>query len=183
MTLSRFPITAIPRVATAWPDGPSWYSQFDARKVLRTDLDVGGRTLSVYNVHIPVQLGERRLLHASFYRDVHTRVRHRAAEYGALRRDVAANHNAKLVAGDFNTTAAMGDVDWLRSHMSDAVHADSSLYPASWPAAGPTLWRLDWAFTTGIQVYRYAFRGPEGMSDHRAQDLRLSLDSDPKGQR
>ncbi|GAB3973111.1 endonuclease/exonuclease/phosphatase family protein [Actinoallomurus acanthiterrae] len=177
VTLSRYPIVATPPIATAWPEDPSWYSQFQKRKVLRTDLDVGGRTLSVYNVHIPVQLGQRRLLHASFYRDVHTRVRHRTAEYSALRRDVAANHNPKLIAGDFNTTASMGEVGWFRSHLSDAVRADGSLYPASWPSVGPTLWRLDWAFTTGLHVYRYGFRSPEGMSDHRAQDLWLSLRS------
>ncbi|GLY85592.1 hypothetical protein Airi02_035210 [Actinoallomurus iriomotensis] len=175
VTLSRYPIVATPRIATAWPDGPSWYSRFEARKVLRTDLSVGGRTLSVYNVHIPVQLGERRLLHPSFYRDVHTRVRHRTAEYDALRRDVAANHDPKLIAGDFNTTPSMGEVRWFRSHLSDAVRADHALYPASWPASGPTLWRLDWAFTSGLHVYRYGFRGSEGMSDHRAQYLRLSL--------
>jgi endonuclease/exonuclease/phosphatase family metal-dependent hydrolase len=192
MTLSRFPIAAAVQL-----DGErtqlfraAWRAQFgDQRmigRVLRTDLSVGDRTLSVYNVHMPLQLGERRLLTEKFYLDVRARVEHRKTEFAALRRDVEGNDGPVLVAGDFNTTAAMGDLRWLRSRLDDAAHAGNTIYPASWPAAGPdarqhvpagtpALWRLDWAFTSNARVLGYTVAGSEGMSDHRAQELRMAL--------
>ncbi|GAA3815629.1 endonuclease/exonuclease/phosphatase family protein [Sphaerisporangium flaviroseum] len=179
VTLSRFPIVATPRVGPARALGPTspWRSVFDLSKVLRTDLRVGASVLTAYNVHIPAQykLGDDPLT-PRFYTDLYGRDSARRAQFGGLRFDIGANRNPVVVAGDFNTTAAMGDLRGLPARLSDAGHAAGSLYPASWPAAGPTLWRLDWTFTAGPQVHRYRFLDPQGMSDHHAQEVLISLE-------
>ncbi|MFC4586672.1 endonuclease/exonuclease/phosphatase family protein [Sphaerisporangium corydalis] len=180
VTLSRFPIVAAPKVgpaATLRPASP-WRSVYDLAKVLRTDLRVGASVLSVYNVHIPAQykVGDNPFT-SRFYADLRGRDALRRAQYRGLGADVGANGNPLLVAGDFNTTAAMGDLRGLPSRLTDAGRAAASLYPASWPAGGPALWRLDWAFTAGPNVHGYAFLDPQGMSDHRVQELLMSIES------
>lgn len=55
--------------------------------------------------------------------------------------------------------------------------ASASIYPDSWQSSGwLRLWRLDWTFTArGVRVHRYAFGDAEGMSDHRPQQITISL--------
>lgn len=179
VTLSRLPVVAAPLVGPGRDLGPfaAWGEVYEASKVLRTDLRVGGSVLSVYNVHIPAQVkaGDNPFT-AGFYARLRDRDSLRRAQFLGLRADLDANRGPLLVAGDFNTTAAMGDLRALPARLSDAAGAAGSLHPASWPAGGPTLWRLDWAFTAGPVVHRYRFLDPRGMSDHRAQELLVSVD-------
>ncbi|MFF2348778.1 endonuclease/exonuclease/phosphatase family protein [Kitasatospora sp. NPDC058115] len=178
ITLSRFPVLAAPPVGPALaPDAP-WAERFDRRKVLRTDVDVHGRTVSFYNVHIPVQVEPREsVFDGAFYRVVREADTARREQFTALERDAAANPNPLLIAGDFNTSPAMADLDPLRARFDDARSASGELYPGSWGGVlGTDWWRLDWAFTNrGLAVRRYAFVDDRGLSDHRAQDLRISL--------
>ncbi|MEZ0074653.1 endonuclease/exonuclease/phosphatase family protein [Planotetraspora sp. GP83] len=180
VTLSRFPIVASPPVgpARALSSGSPWLSAFTLGKVLRTDLRIGTSILSLYNVHIPTQymLNENPLTPA-FYTFLQDRNAARKAQFDGLEADVGANRNPLLVAGDFNSTYAMGDMGWLFHRLSSANRAARSLYPASWPAGGPALWQLDWAFTSSARVHGYRLLDPEGMSDHRAQGLVISIGS------
>ncbi|MFD2421836.1 endonuclease/exonuclease/phosphatase family protein [Amycolatopsis pigmentata] len=173
LTLSRFPVLGWPHVSAA-----DWWADFTTGKVLRTDLRVGTTTLSVYNVHIPVQVDMNRSpLHADFYGYTREADDQRHAQFSALTSDVGANPKPVLIAGDFNTSPAMADLAGLRSITADAARAARSLYPASWQAGSwMRFWRLDWAFTMhGVRVHRYEFEDPQGMSDHDAQDLTISL--------
>ncbi|WP_380283384.1 endonuclease/exonuclease/phosphatase family protein [Kitasatospora purpeofusca] len=178
VTLSRYPVLAAPPVGPApAPDAP-WAETFTRHKALRTDLDVNGRTVSFYNVHIPVQVDTREsVFGGAFYRVVREADAARREQFTALERDAAANPNPLLIAGDFNTSPAMADLDPLRARFDDARSASGDLYPGSWGGVlGTDWWRLDWAFTShAVAVQRYAFVGAQGMSDHRAQDLRISL--------
>ncbi|MET8996418.1 endonuclease/exonuclease/phosphatase family protein [Amycolatopsis sp. NPDC004169] len=178
LTLSRYPVLAQPRVGPdrGLPDGVPYDEVFESAKVLRTDLQVGRAVLSVYNVHLPVQVDvTRNPLSHGFYSYVHARDGLRKAQLAGLAEDVAANPNPLLVAGDFNTSPAMGDLDGLRGTLVDADRASSSLYPGSWPASAP-LWRLDWTLTTpGVRVHDYGFDDPAGLSDHDLQRTRISL--------
>jgi endonuclease/exonuclease/phosphatase family metal-dependent hydrolase len=82
------------------------------------------------------------------------------------------------VAGDFNTTAAMGDLKTLRGMLHDAASASSSVYPVSWNELwNLPLWRLDWAFTQHhVTVDSYALRKMgDRLSDHKAQILELTV--------
>ncbi|GGW29393.1 hypothetical protein GCM10010340_03830 [Streptomyces griseoloalbus] len=178
VTLSRFPVVARPAVGPArgTGGGSPWREVFERGKVLRTDIDVHGRVISFYNVHIPVQLDILRSpLTGGFYDEVHRRAAARERQYAALLRDVDANPRPVFVAGDFNTTPAMGDLDGLRDTLRDALPASGTLLPGTWNTEGLGLWRLDWAFTDDqLRVHRYDFDDPAGLSDHQAQDLVVS---------
>ncbi|WP_066361845.1 endonuclease/exonuclease/phosphatase family protein [Herbidospora mongoliensis] len=173
LTLSRFPITATRRVgpATALGPRPSWQEAFDLAKILRTDLLIGASTLSVYNVHIPVQA----VLNVNPFAGLRSRSSHRDAQFRGLHADLDANPHAALVSGDFNSTGAMGEMRPLFDRMASANAADDSLYPTSWYAGVLPLWQLDWTFTDGLEIHAYDLRDPRGQSDHRAQSAVVSL--------
>ncbi|WDG28765.1 endonuclease/exonuclease/phosphatase family protein [Streptomyces sp. CA-278952] len=165
ITLSRLPVAAT--VETA------------ARRTLRVDLEMpgDGRILATFNVHIPVQLRLISPLRTDFYRAVRSRAADRAREYRGLVGDVAGCPHPALIAGDFNTTAAIGDARRIARLGSDAVALSGRLCPTSWQARpGLRWWRLDWVLTTpGARVHRYRFRDPRGLSDHSVQEVSVSL--------
>ncbi|MFC4535799.1 endonuclease/exonuclease/phosphatase family protein [Sphaerisporangium dianthi] len=178
VTLSRHPIVASPPVGPARTLGPRppWRAAFDLAKVLRTDLRVGASTLSMYNVHVPTQyMLDENPLTSRFYANLQARNAARKAQFDGLRDDAGANAGPVLVSGDFNSTAAMGDMDWLFDRMESANRAAPYLHPSSWPAGGPALWQLDWTFTSAARVHGYRLVDPLGMSDHRAQALIVSV--------
>ncbi|GAA2899357.1 endonuclease/exonuclease/phosphatase family protein [Streptosporangium fragile] len=178
VTVSRFPIVATTRVGPARTlDSRSpWRSAFDLSKVLRTDVRVGASVLSVYNVHIPTQyMLDENPLTPEFYTRLRDRDARRGAQFRGLEADLGANRNATVVTGDFNSTYAMGDLRWLFHRLSSANRASRRPHLASWPAGGPALWQLDWTFTSSVGVHRYDLLDPRGMSDHRAQELLVSL--------
>lgn len=177
ITLSRFPL------APGEPaDDTCWRQEFDATKFLRTDARIGTVVLSLYNVHIPTQyvLGDNPF-RRSFYIGLRDRHRNRTTHLRKLRADLAVNPHAALVSGDFNSTAAMGELRWLLRRLRPANRAAREWWPASWPAGGPALWQLDWTFTRGVRVHRYRFLDPRGISDHRVQELLVSLKGNTHG--
>ncbi|MGY0070352.1 endonuclease/exonuclease/phosphatase family protein [Streptomyces sp. QTS137] len=179
VTLSRFPVVSRTPVGQGRgaEHGASWREEFEQGKVLRTDLDVRGRPVSFYNVHIPVQLDiERSVLSGGFYGEIRSRDAARRGHYEALLRDVSDNPHPVFVAGDFNTTPAMRDLDGIRNVLRDALPASATVLPGTWNSDGAGLWRLDWAFTDDLlEVHRYDFDDPRGLSDHQAQRLTVSL--------
>ncbi|MDW5325323.1 endonuclease/exonuclease/phosphatase family protein [Plantactinospora sp. KLBMP9567] len=182
VTLSRHPI--LRRLPLDAPDMPPplWGTTEQWRyKVLRTDLDLGaGRVLSVYNLHMPVQLvPDHSPLGGEFYRVIRQQHAQREPQWRALARDVAVNPHPMLLAGDLNTSPAMGDLTKLPDRLRDASYASSARYPATWSdgSGWPRWWRLDWAFVSAaVRVHSYRFGGStNGASDHRAQQLVISL--------
>ncbi|MFC7308118.1 endonuclease/exonuclease/phosphatase family protein [Streptomyces monticola] len=180
LTLSRFPIVrTTPLRGRDLPADPSPWPEFWAVKALRTDLRVHDRELSVYNLHWDTPIGDsRNPLSAGFHRQVQEQHQRRAAHLRALTHDLTRNRRPTLVAGDFNSTPASGDLREIRSLLSDATPAQRDLLPASFRTDGliPGLWRLDWVFTGGgVRVHRYRFTDAQGLSDHEAQSLVVSL--------
>lgn len=176
ITLSRFPLVS------DTPTDICWRRVFDTTKFLRTDVRVGSTVLSLYNVHIPTQyvLGDNPF-RRSFYTGLRQRHACRTAHLSRLRADLAANPHPALVSGDFNSTAAMGELRWLLRRLRSANRAAREFWPASWPAGGPSLWQLDWTFTSGVRVHRYRLLDPCGISDHRVQELLVSLKGNTHG--
>lgn len=172
LTLSRLPIVARPPVG---PDrdlagGAGFGEVFAAAKVLRTDLDAGGYVISAYNVHLPVHIDLA--VSSRFFALIRERDAGRRRQLDGLRADLAANDRPAVIAGDFNTSPAMGDLATLRDTLHDA---NTALYPGSWPAGLP-LWRIDWTFTTARLVADdYRLVASDGLSDHRAQRVRIAL--------
>ena len=176
LTLSRLPVVQV-RDLPATPAGSGWIDYYRSVKSLRTDLRVGSAVLSVYNVHMPIPLDLSSPFSAYCYRTMRERYAARRVQFAGLTRDLDANPGPVLVAGDFNTSPDMGDMRALTSRLRSAIPANRSFYPTSWNAHWQVqLWRLDWAFTSGqVHVYRYALQRSAGMSDHRAQVLRVGL--------
>ncbi|MBO4204960.1 endonuclease/exonuclease/phosphatase family protein [Micromonospora echinofusca] len=179
LTVSRFPVLARPPVGpdAALPADADFGQVFTAAKVLRTDLRIGDRVLSAYNVHLPVQVN---LAPHRFLDFVAERDRARRTQLRALTADLAGNPYPVLVGGDLNTTPAMGDLRGLRDRLRDAADAGTDLHPVTWPAGPLPAWRLDWALVSPtVRVHRYALDSPRGLSDHRTQTVLLSLPEEP----
>ncbi|WP_405675853.1 endonuclease/exonuclease/phosphatase family protein [Streptomyces sp. NBC_01511] len=194
LTVSRFPIVH-KEVVGAGSDlapGVPFKRIFERNKVLRTDLSVGGQTLSVYNVHVTVQLALDNLNPFSgFDFDAYfdRKFSWRQEEIKGLEKDLARNSNAKVIAGDFNSTAAMRDLDNLRSQATDALEVSDDFVPVSWKFPAPAefewesvfnrplpFWRVDWTFTDGpVKAHRYELAATDGISEHRMQKLWVTL--------
>ncbi|MPY49822.1 endonuclease/exonuclease/phosphatase family protein [Streptomyces acidicola] len=179
LTLSRLPVVAEHHRSVSG-GGTDWY--WKGSKTQRTDLRVDGRTVSFYNVHLPVpfRVGDNPLTgrFRGFLRDQYDR---RERELRALRTDLADNPHPSVVAGDFNSPW-MGRLLRLGAG-SQAHRPEGSLLPAlSWPVSDyplPRLWRLDWLLTTGdLAVPAYRFHGGEAFSDHVAQEIRVTVPDD-----
>ncbi|WP_405003136.1 glycosyltransferase [Kitasatospora purpeofusca] len=193
LTVSRFPIVEQRSVGTgAALEANASFSRIFARdKVMRTDLQVGATVLSVYNVHVTVPLAPDLDPFSGFDFDSYFKRKFawRQEEIRGLETELRGNPNRTLVAGDFNASPAMRDLDGIRSLADDAIRANNDFLPLSWKFSAPAgfdwdsainrpypLWRLDWSFTRGpVKVHRYDFRSAEGISEHRLQDLWLSL--------
>ncbi|GAB1817677.1 endonuclease/exonuclease/phosphatase family protein [Herbidospora sp. RD11066] len=166
LTMSRFPITA-----TSVRPRPTWQEEFDQAKILRTDLLIGTSTLSVYNVHIPVQA----VLDVNPFAGLRDRSARRDGEFRELHADLDARPNPALVSGDFNSTGAMGEMRPLFDRMTSANTVTDAIYPTSWYAGLLPLWQLDWTFAAKTKIHTYDLLDPRGLSDHRAQSVTISL--------
>ncbi len=185
LTMSRYPIEDWHGL-DSWPYLPgnglgmppdSSFPEYYRYKVLRTDLRIRGRVTTFYNVHVPVQLDiSMDPASSQFTEFMRAQEKRREATYRVLEHDIDHNRLPMVVAGDMNGTAAMGELGGLGSRLRDALPASDELYPVSWPSGGPSLWRLDWAFTSeSVKVHTYDMVDAEGMSDHRAQALTMTL--------
>ncbi|WP_083958073.1 endonuclease/exonuclease/phosphatase family protein [Herbidospora mongoliensis] len=168
LTVSRFPVVGQKPVGAAHnPYAPNW-----RHAALRTDLDIGGRTVSVYNVHLFDMLYlSASPLSPRFYQAIQTLDAARQVQIDALADDVDANPNPILASGNFNALPGMGHLRRL-DHLAAA---EGPHYPATLSFAGLRLWRMDWTFTSpGLTVHRYDLRSPDGLSTHHLQELLIS---------
>ncbi|MER7056533.1 MULTISPECIES: endonuclease/exonuclease/phosphatase family protein [unclassified Streptomyces] len=186
ITLSRVPVTGYELVGpgstvAGRPEAP-WLEVYRAVKTLRVDIQVNGRPLSLYNVHIPVQIDPGlHLVSPSFFGMLRERQRTRTAQFEGLEAELRKQRRrgaAAVIAGDFNSSPVMGEMDELRATLRDAADSGGGLYPRTWNELVPVLglWRLDWAFSTGpVTVDSYRTDNMNRLSDHRAQILEVSL--------
>ncbi|MFD9721271.1 endonuclease/exonuclease/phosphatase family protein [Streptomyces sp. NPDC059076] len=178
ITLSRHPITltralrpaGLPAPDTDWPD------YWDVR-ALRTDVSIGGRTLSLYNTHLPDLLNvDRNPLTPAYYHAVGEHAHRRLLHLRELRADLGANTHPVVLGGDLNVLPGSEDLSWFRG-LRDTAESGTDLYPATFPAGPAAMWRLDWTFASpGIDIHRQSLDDPPaGLSTHRLIQLRLSL--------
>lgn len=146
---------------------------------LRVNVQLGDNVVSTYNVHMPIQIIiEKNWFSGDFYQEIRRRHFIRAEEFRALTTDVTNNPLPLVVAGDFNTSPAMGDNRGLLDVTEDAASFSDMLYPATWRVGGqlPKLWRNDWfLIRNGVRVTGFESRDPEGNSDHLVQVADLSI--------
>ncbi|MEV4313748.1 endonuclease/exonuclease/phosphatase family protein [Actinocrispum sp. NPDC049592] len=182
LTISRFPIVAQVPLETnpVQPPGTQniWFLAGWRFGALRTDLDVNGRILSVYNAFFY----DRYFLHVmpltpAFFADIRGLAEGRRQQVDRLLADVRANPHPVIIAGNLNLLPNTGDRDGFDG-FKDAGRADRSLYPVSLTFFGLPLWRMDWTFTSpGIGIHSYDLVSPHGLSSRHLQDVVVSLHS------
>ncbi|POF30574.1 endonuclease/exonuclease/phosphatase family metal-dependent hydrolase [Roseibium marinum] len=181
LTLSRLPVS---EHAVVRSDNPSILQLPPPPYALKVDVRVGGRVLSTYNIHMPIQIIiEKNWLSWDFYNEIRRRHSIRKDEFAALTAEVSRNQSPLVVAGDFNTSPAMGDNRGLLAVSQDAAAFSSIVYPATWRVGGqlPKLWRNDWfLIRNDIRVDRFEQLDPQGNSDHLAQFVGLTLTDQPE---
>jgi hypothetical protein len=180
LTISRFPIVAQVPIETnpTPPPGTAniWYLSAWKYGMLRTDLDVRGRILSVYNVFFY----DRFFLHVmpltpAFFTNIRGLNEGRDAQLDQLLAETRSNPNPFVISGNLNVLPNTGDRHRLDVY-KDAGRADGSPYPASLTFVGLSLWRMDWTFTSPtIGVHSYDLVPPDGLSSRHLQDVVLSL--------
>lgn len=182
LTISRFPIVRRVPMETnvVPPPGTDNMGFLKSWKygVLRTDLDIDGRVFSAYNVHFYDRYYLDVLpLTPTFFRNIRGLDLGRRVQFDRLLADLDVNPNPLLVSGNFNSLPNTGELDRL-GHLKDAGRADRSIYPASLKFFGPSLWRMDWTFTSpAVGVHHYDLIHPGDLSSRHLQDVVLSLPS------
>lgn len=163
LTLSRFPISA---------------SNADNTKpYLRADVEWAGRIISIYNVHMPVYINlDLSPLSVDFYDFLRWRFDQRAHEFADLERELWTTDNRVIVAGDFNTTAPMGQMERLRARLFDTALLSAPVLPATMEVAGLRLWRFDYVLVDdGLCALAHNVQDPRGFSDHSVLLVRLGI--------
>lgn len=161
-------ITKLPVVAVYGSTEQFW---------LRVDVAAAGRTISLYNVHIPVHMNPGMFLRTpgKFFADMKDRHALRAQQFALLDQELQNNPHEKIIAGDFNTTKSMGYLDFLRSY-SDITGLSKELFPSSWGDYGIYLWRIDWAFMSkSLQAIDFTYAARTPLSDHVAMRFTVGL--------
>lgn len=185
VTLSRFPIVGEqaldlrPWLERPQPDLPppgTLMPDYYPLKTLRTDVRIVGRVVSFYNSHIVLPVAGPAAVNPGELAENRAAQDRRRAGFRALAADAATNPHPIVLAGDLNTSPAMGLIRTLPDRLVDAVGATGRVYPVSWSWHGVPLWRLDWVFTTAdVDVHRYRLVPADDQSDHRGQHVTLSL--------
>jgi hypothetical protein len=180
ITVSRFPIVANLPFETNPQPPPGTDDIFFLKGwkwgAMRTDVLVGGRVLSAYNVHFYDQFYLNAFpLAPAFYDNIRGLDEGRRVQLDMVLSDVRQNPNPLLVSGNFNLLPNMGDMQRFAA-LKDAGRAGRSLYPTSLRFFGPSFWLMDRTFTTqDVGVHQFALRSPDGLSSHDLQETVISV--------
>lgn len=157
LTITKFPV-----VGVYGAQNQAW---------LRVDVDIQGKRVSLYNVHIPVHMEPTQFLKnpAFFFSSMHERNDWRTEQFHKLDAELRANTYPKIIAGDFNTTRSMGELGFL-SDYTEVGALGTDLFPATWGDHGINLWRIDWAYISkDLRAVAYQIAPRTELSDHAAQ--------------
>lgn len=137
---------------------------------LRTDIEINGKILSLYNVHIPVHFNIDVLLEQSygeFLSDIKWRNSWRDEEIQNLVSDIESNENSIIVSGDFNTARNMNSLD---TFSLENIEKYSKYFLIGTWHSNLALWTLDYTFVDeNIKINKHTYINPGNYSDHSAQ--------------
>lgn len=163
--LSRFPIIA---------------SHMDfSEQYAVTDIDIQGRVVRFYNVHMLLHIEPVSPLTSYFYQALKRRFAAREIGFQSLKEAIANEKMDYIICGDFNSTKAMGVMGHFYKDHIDAIRYSDELLPLTFDYFGLKFWRLDYAFINkqnqNMTVASYEFIDHEGLSDHHAFSLHLNI--------
>ncbi len=143
-----------------------------------TDVDIKGRNVRFYNVHMLLHIEITNPLKPYFYNALYKRFLVRQIGFKDLNMDLKNEKSDYFVAGDFNSTKAMGVMDNLLKNHIDGVKYSNDILPLSYKLYGFKLWRIDFSLlpkaNDNIRFKTYKTISPENLSDH--DPIVLSLD-------
>jgi hypothetical protein len=177
LTVSRFPIVGTEPLLTdpTPPAGTGNVYFLPAWKyaALRTDIAVGDRIVSLYNVHLYDRYYLDVLpLTPTFFRDVRGLAAGRAHQIDRLVADIAADPHQVLVSGNFNVLPGTGELRRFDGLTNADAAAGGVVYPATLTFFGLSLWQTDWTFSSRtVVVHAYHLISPDGLSSHHLQDV------------
>jgi len=163
--ISRFPIVA------AHADYSEQYAV--------TDLKIDGRIVRFFNVHLLLHIEPENPLQSYFYEALQRRFVARKLALNNLKADLKKTEYGYLIAGDFNSTKAMGLMSELLHEHQDAINYSRQLLPLTFQFAGLKLWRFDYFLLRKekkLQVKTYRNLDHHGLSDHDPQLVQLWLE-------
>lgn len=145
--------------------------------ILRVDVDIDGKIITFYNVHISVHFIPRYVKQsvAKFFTDAKRRFGLRVKEYIELDRELSSNPNPFVVSGDFNTTTFMRKIRPFLRKYRDAFRSVKRGFATTWYGAfSLRWWRIDYIFGQQINYSSYQVVNPQNLSDHWGQLVEVS---------
>lgn len=153
VTLSRFPVQE--------------FYDFSESGFTRLDVLVNDKTVSIYNVHIPVHLIPSHLRYGLFFfRDMQNRFEWRQRSFSAFQAELESNPNPKVFSGDYNTSANMAELGWFSQRYSEAFTSLHGGYPTTYSFGPIKLWKIDWVFGDKVKFVQYHQQEHSRLSDH-----------------
>ncbi|HYH02355.1 MAG TPA: endonuclease/exonuclease/phosphatase family protein [Bacillota bacterium] len=163
--ISRFPILA------SHLDSSEQYAYYD--------LKIYGRVIRVFNVHILLHLEMENPFRRGYYEALQRRFEGRKLAFRNLLRDLRLTQTDYLIAGDFNSTKAMGVMGNLLRETTDAVKYSSEVIPVTITFNGLRLWRFDYVLLAKkarhLKVKSFKILDCAQLSDHNPQTVVLNL--------
>lgn len=161
VTISKWPIVFTKKFNDGSPEG----------QTLRTDIEIAGEIISIYNTHLPVHMHLDLISDPmKFYADAAHNADRRRKSLEIIINDIDHNKNPILIAGDFNSSTAMHATSWFQNHLTDSYSALHCKDDADTFSIGKFLhWRIDYIYTSPhLLPTGYCTKKLENISDHRA---------------
>jgi endonuclease/exonuclease/phosphatase (EEP) superfamily protein YafD len=140
---------------------------------LRTDISINNKTISFYNVHLPVHIDLSEKTNIKYLiLNAKDRFEWRSEEFKKLENDLNSNNNIKYISGDFNSIKSMGTMRNLLKKYDDSAKYSNRLILASWSIFGIKGWRIDYTLTDkAIEIVKHEDIDPNSLSDHWGQKV------------
>jgi endonuclease/exonuclease/phosphatase (EEP) superfamily protein YafD len=158
VTLSKFPIKN-----TVKGIGHRLWGGF-----LRTDMEIEGKVISLYNIHLPIPFQPGKLLAAEGWSEMETLFKEKQRIWKSLNADIDKNTHLKIVGGDFNSTEMDFSLFGLRNDGRFAQMSNSGILPSTFTHLELLkFWRIDWVFASkAIKGRQIEQRNLPEASDH-----------------
>ncbi|HEX2925589.1 MAG TPA: endonuclease/exonuclease/phosphatase family protein [Ruminiclostridium sp.] len=144
-----------------------------------SDVDINGRNVRFFNVHMLLHMETTNPFKSYFYDIMHRRYLARVVGFRDLERDTESAAKDYFIAGDFNSSKAMGVMGRLLKENEDGARYGGQLLPLTYQLNGFKLWRIDYALIPkskdNISFHSYKTINPEGLSDHNPLFLTLDI--------
>jgi endonuclease/exonuclease/phosphatase family metal-dependent hydrolase len=171
VTISRYPILS------SYCDPSEQYAVTDI--ILDTNL------VRFFNVHILLHIEPENPFTFYFYNALFNRFTARKRALMNLKQAIKDSKSDYFIAGDFNSTKAMGIFNSLLTNNIDAACYANDIIPLTFEYWGLKLWRMDYILigktNSNVKVIDFHSREHEGLSDHDPLYMTLGNSPQPDG--